>query len=233
MPTIAVSLIVTGIMAYLWGSLPSGYWMGILLRGREFDIRQHGSHKIGATNVQRTLGTFPALIVLILDVSKGIGPALLATHVPFFQGGGWGILVAGLAALLGHRFPIFIRFRGGRGVMTATGTILIISPPAILIAAITGLPTIGISRYVSLGSLVGSLTSLVCGIAFYVIGITHPDFFGRINLPQMLYMVIAPTLVIIFHSDNISRLLKGTERKLNRKSSTNPSIHGIESQSQL
>ena len=233
MPTTAVSLVITGIMAYLWGSLPSGYWMGILLRGREFDIRQHGSHKIGTTNVQRTLGTFPALIVLILDVSKGIGPALLATHVPSFQGGGWGILVAGLAALLGHRFPIFIRFRGGRGVMTAVGAVLIISPPAMLIAAIVGLPVLAISRYVSLCSLVGCLTVFVCGITFYIIGITHPGFVGQVTLPQMLYMVIATTLVAIFHSDNISRLLKGTERKLSQKSSTNPGIHGIKSQSQL
>ncbi len=233
MPTTAVSLIITEIVAYLWGSLPSGYWMGILLRGREFDIRQYGSHKIGATNVQRTLGTFPALIVFILDLSKGIGPALLATHVPFFQGEGWGILVAGLAALLGHRFPIFIHFRGGRSVLTASGTILIISPPAILIAAIVCLLTIGISRYVSLGSLVGCLTVFVCGITFYIIGITHPGFVGQVTLPQMLYLVIATILVTIFHSDNISRLLKGTERKLSWKSSTNPGIHGIKSQSQL
>ena len=210
MPTVVVSLIIIAIIAYLWGSLPSGYWMGKLLRGRKFDIRQHGSRKIGATNVQRTLGTAPAIVVFLLDISKGIGPALLAKFVPFFYAGGWGIFVAGLATLLGHCFPIFIGFRGGRGVLTVGGVLLIISPPIFAIDAITTLSTISISRYVSLGSIVGGVTTIVCGIIFY--------FLGRINLPQMLYMVIAPTLVIIFHADNISRLLKGTERRFGRVS---------------
>ncbi len=218
MPTIVLPMVITAIMAYLWGSLPSGYWMGKLLRGRTFDIRQHGSHKIGATNVQRTLGTLPAIIVFVLDISKGIGPALLATFVPFFYAAGWGILVAGLGALLGHCLPIFIGFRGGRGVLTGGGALLVISPLTFATAAITALSTIGISRYVSLGSLVGGLTCLLCGIAFYIIGFAHPDFFGRISLPQMLYLVIGPMLVIIFHADNIRRLLQGTERKLGKVS---------------
>src|SRR2546430_3838082 len=128
MPTVAVSLVITAIIAYLWGSLPAGYWIGKLLRGRNFDIRQHGSHKIGASNVQRTLGIAPALIVLFLDISKGNGPVLLAAFVPFFYGAGWGILVAGLAAVLGHCFPIFIGFKGGRGLLTAWGSLLLISP---------------------------------------------------------------------------------------------------------
>lgn len=210
MPTVVVSLIIIAIIAYLWGSLPSGYWIGKLLRGRKFDIRQHGSHKIGATNVQRTLGTVPAIVVFLLDISKGIGPALLAAFVPFFYAGGWGIFVAGLATLLGHCFPIFIGFRGGRGVLTVGGVLLIISPSIFAIDAITTLSTIAISRYVSLGSIVGGVTTIVCGIIFY--------FLGRISLPQMLYMVIAPTLVIIFHADNINRLLKGTERRFGRVS---------------
>jgi acyl phosphate:glycerol-3-phosphate acyltransferase len=216
MSTVVLSLIIIAIIAYFWGSLPSGYWMGKLLRGRKFDIRQHGSRKIGATNVQRTLGTVPAIIVFLLDISKGIGPALLATFVPFFYGGGWGIFVAGLATLLGHCFPIFIGFRGGRGVLTVGGVLLITSPLVFAIDAITILSTIGISRYVSLGSIVGGVTTIVCGITFYVIGLAHPGFFGRISLPQMLYMVLAPILVIIFHADNIDRLLKGTERKFGR-----------------
>src|SRR5690348_16298448 len=115
MLAVIFSLVITAIVAYLWGSLPSGYWMGKILRGKDFDIRQHGSCKIGATNVQRTLGTGPAIIVLLMDISKGIVPALLATYVSFFQAGGWGILVACLCALLGHCFPVFIGFKGGRG----------------------------------------------------------------------------------------------------------------------
>src|SRR5436305_15185905 len=107
MAIILIQLLLIAVIGYLWGSIPAGYWMGKVLRGRDFDIRAYGSHKTGATNVLRTLGVFPAIVVLILDVSKGIGPALLATHVALFQGGGWGILVAGLCALIGHCFPVF------------------------------------------------------------------------------------------------------------------------------
>ena len=216
MPAIIGSLVITAIVAYLWGSLPAGYWMGKLLRGKDFDIRAYGSHKTGATNVQRTLGNVPALIVLLVDISKGIGPALLATHVALFQGAGWGILVAGLSALLGHCFPIFIGFRGGRGVLTGAGVLLIVSPFTFLIAAITSFSTIGISRYVSLGSLVGCWTTIICGLLFYFLG---PTVFTHVSvtLPQMLYLVIAPALIVLFHRDNIGRLLKGTERKLGSK----------------
>jgi len=206
MPTVVVPLVIIAIIAYLWGSLPSGYWMGKLLRGRDFDIRQHGSRKIGASNVQRTLGIVPGLIVLFLDLSKGIGPVLLATFVPFFQqGAGWGPPIAGLAALLGHCFPIFIGFKGGRGVLTAWGALLPISPLAFVIGGVVTLSLIGILRYISLACLIGCLTSIVCGIIFYL--------FGLLGLPQMLYMLIASVLIIIFHADNIGRLLKGTERK--------------------
>ncbi|GCE25765.1 glycerol-3-phosphate acyltransferase 2 [Dictyobacter alpinus] len=217
MPNIIGSLIVTALISYLWGSIPAGYWMGKLLRGKDYDIRDHGSRKIGATNVQRTLGTGPALIVLIIDLSKGVGPALLATLVPFFHGGGWGILVAGLAALLGHCYPIFIGFKGGRGVLTGAGVLLVCSPLTFLIAAITTISTISIWKYVSLGSIVGGATAIICGIIFYVLGVTQPGFFAAVSLPQFLYMLIAPSLIIIFHRDNIGRLLAGKERKLGQK----------------
>jgi glycerol-3-phosphate acyltransferase PlsY len=216
MLSIIGSLVITAIVAYLWGSLPAGYWMGKILRGRDFDIREYGSHKTGATNVLRTLGIVPAIIVLILDVSKGIGPTLLARYVGLFQGADWGILVAGLCALLGHCFPIFIGFKGGRGVLTGAGALLIISPFTFLTGLTMTLGTIAISRYVSLGSLVGCLTTIVCGILLYTLG---PTFFAPISitLPQMLYLIIAPILVTLFHADNINRLIHGTERKIGSK----------------
>lgn len=217
MAAIIGSLLLTAAVAYLWGSLPSGYWMGKILRGKDFDIRDYGSHKTGATNVLRTLGKVPALIVFLVDISKGIGPALLATYVPAFYGGSWGITVAGIAALLGHCYPVFIGFKGGRGVLTGAGAMLVVSPLSFLISAITTFGTIGIWRYVSLGSIVGSATTIACGIAFYLAGLANPNFFARLNLPQMLFMVIVPALVIIFHSDNIGRLLTGKERKIGQK----------------
>src|SRR5579859_4441396 len=181
-------LLLMAIIGYLWGSIPAGYWMGKLLRGKDFDIRAYGSRKIGATNVLRTLGRVPALIVLVFDLLKGVGPTLVATLVPFFYGAGWGPTVAGLAALIGHIFPVFIGFKGGRGVLTGAGALLIISPLTFLISGVAVFTTILTSRFVSLGSVVGSLTTIICGVLFYVTGLFNPTFFGKVNLPQMVFM---------------------------------------------
>ena len=85
MPIILGQLLLVAIIGYLWGSIPAGYWMGQLLRGKDFDIRNYGSHKTGATNVLRTLGRWPAAIVFVVDLSKGLGPTLLAMYVPFLH----------------------------------------------------------------------------------------------------------------------------------------------------
>ena len=216
MPTI-VQLVLIGIIGYLWGSIPAGYWIGKLMRGKDFDIRAYGSHKIGMTNVLRTLGRGPALIVFVFDLSKGIGPTLIATHVPFFYGAGWGPTVAGLAALIGHIYPVFIGFKGGRGVLTGAGALLVISPLTFLISLIVLAITILTTRYVSLGSILGSLTAIICGIVFFVIGRVNPEFFAKVTLAQLVFMVIGPAIVIIVHYDNIGRLLSGNERKLGQK----------------
>ncbi len=223
MTIILAQIVLIAIIGYLWGSIPSGYWMGKLLRGKDFDIRDYGSHKTGATNVRRMLGNVPAAVVIVVDLSKGVGPVLLATLIPFFYISGWGPTVAGVAALLGHCFPIFIGFRGGCGVMTGAGAILVTSPLTILIAAVTTISTIAISRYVSLGSIVGALTSIICGITFYFISQTYPTFFGHTSLAQMILLVVVPGLVILFHYDNIGRLLAGKERKLGQKEVVTPS----------
>lgn len=218
---IIVPLVLIGIIGYLWGSIPAGYWMGKIIRGKDFDIRAYGSHKIGATNVLRTLGRVPALIVLIFDLVKGIGPTLIATLVPFFYGTGWGYgwgpTVAGLAALIGHIYPVFIGFKGGRGVLTGSGALLVISPLAFLIGFVVLALTILISRYVSLGSIMGSLSAIICGIVFYFIGLVNPEFFGKVTPAQLVFMVIGPAIVILVHYDNIGRLLSGNERKLGQK----------------
>jgi acyl phosphate:glycerol-3-phosphate acyltransferase len=209
MPALLGQLLLIGLIGYLWGSIPAGYWMGKLLRGRNFDIRDYGSRKIGATNVLRTLGRVPAIIVFVFDLTKGILPTLLALFVPFFYGAAWGPPVAALMALVGHCFPVFIGFKGGRGVATGAGALLVLSPLAFLLTLIAFVITIAIWRYVSLGSIVASLTSLVCGVVFV--------FIGWVSLPTMIYMVLAPILVIVLHYDNIGRLLSGTERKIGQK----------------
>jgi glycerol-3-phosphate acyltransferase PlsY len=209
MPALIGQLVLIGLIGYLWGSIPAGYWMGKLLRGNDFDIRDYGSHKIGATNVLRTLGRGPALIVFIFDLTKGILPTLLALLVPFFNAAGWGPPLAAFLALVGHCYPVFIGFKGGRGVSTGGGGLLVLSPLASLISAITFVGTIAIWRYVSLGSIMAGLTSLVCGIIF--------AFLGWVSIPTMLYMIAAPVLIIALHYDNIGRLLSGTERKIGQK----------------
>ncbi len=216
------SLLLSALVAYLWGSIPSGYWMGKILRGKDFDIRQYGSHKIGATNVLRTLGRVPALIVFLVDISKGIIPILLAMLIPQLNAAGWGPSVAGIMALLGHCFPVFIGFKGGRGVATGAGAVLMISPPIFLLSLITTIGTIAIWRYVSLGSIVGGLTTLICGIVLYFVSSANPAFFVHVSLAQLLFLVVAPSLVIIFHYDNIGRLLAGTERKIGQKVAVSP-----------
>lgn len=217
MPVIFLQLVLVALIGYIWGSIPAGYWMGKLLRGKNFDIRDYGSHKIGATNVLRTLGKWPAAIVFLFDLSKGLLPTFLALMIPFFFVSGWGPALAGLAALLGHCFPVFIGFKGGRGVMTGSGVILLLSPFTFVLCGITAGSTIALWRYVSLGSIVGALTSIICGVLWYVIGRANPHFFAAVSLPTMLYLVIGPGLVILFHYDNIGRLLSGTERKIGQK----------------
>ena len=217
MPVIVLQLVLIALLGYLWGSIPAGYWMGKLLRGKDFDVRDYGSHKIGATNVLRTLGKWPAAIVFVFDLSKGLLPTLVAMLVPFFFVGGWGPALAGLAALLGHCFPVFIGFKGGRGVMTGAGVILLLSPFTFVVCALIALGTIAIWRYVSLGSIVGCASAMICGVVLYVVGRVNPHFFAAVSLPTMFYLVVGPGLVILFHHDNIGRLLAGRERKIGQK----------------
>ncbi len=217
MPIIVLQLVLIALIGYLWGSIPAGYWMGKLLRGKDFDIRDYGSRKIGSTNVLRTLGKWPAAIVFLFDLSKGVLPTLVGMFVSFFFVGGWGPAIAGLAALLGHCFPLFIGFKGGRGVMTGAGVILLLSPLTFVICAVLALGTIAIWRYVSLGSIIGCASAMICGVVFYVVGLSNPHFFAAVNLPSMLYLVVGPGLVVLFHHDNIGRLLAGNERKIGQK----------------
>jgi glycerol-3-phosphate acyltransferase PlsY len=208
MPSIISSLLIA-LIGYLWGSIPAGYWMGKLLRGKDFDIRDYGSHKIGMTNVLRTLGKGPAAIVFVIDISKGIGPTLIARRVRFFYNAGWGPTVAAIAAFLGHCFPVFIGFRGGRGVLTGGGALLVISPPAFVVACITTITTIVTTRYVSLGSILGSAASAISGLILFLL--------RRAGVPQLIFCVSVPLAIIAIHYDNISRLLAGTERKIGQK----------------
>ena len=218
MPGIIGSLVLIALIGYLWGSIPAGYWMGKLLRGKDFDIRDYGSHKTGMTNVLRTLGKGPAIIVGVIDISKGIGPALIATLVPFFISAGWGPTVAAIMAFLGHCFPVFIGFRGGRGVLTGGGATLVLSPLVFLIGALTTIITIATTRYVSLGSILGSAAAAISGLIFFFLSRAGIHLIGgQVGVPQLVFFLTVPLAIIAIHHDNIGRLLAGTERKIGQK----------------
>ncbi len=187
------------LIAYLLGSVPSGVLVGRLWRG--VDVRQHGSRRTGATNVLRTIGWRAAAIVTFLDVGKGaaamvVGGALADTA---------GYVGAGVAVLAGHNWPISVGFRGGRGVMPAMGAALVVVPIAAVIGIALAAVVIGLSRYVSLGSIAGTLgcCSIMVGLA--VQG-SEPIVFAPLAMA-------GGGLIVFQHRDNIARLLRGTERR--------------------
>lgn len=204
------------VVAYLLGSIPFGLIISKLKSG--IDVRQYGSGKTGATNVMRTAGTKLGLLTLGLDVAKATAAVMLAAVILRGSGGiitvagvtvHWqhiGQVVAGMAAVVGHNWPIFARFRGGRGVTAYFGTLFAIYPPA----GIFGAQVLAIaalrSRHMSLGSILGALAALCL-----MIPLTIVDSFPPIYLA---YSAAAIGLLVYQHQDNIKRLRQGTERRL-------------------
>lgn len=207
-PEIVLRFVASGVVGYLLGSIPSGVLVGKIFGN--IDPRKSGSGKTGATNVLRTLGPGPAAIVVLMDVGKGAAAVLVARFL-FFGGAspnvqGTAEAIAGLAALLGHNFSIFINFSGGRGVLTGAGGMLMMSPVASLVALISGIVPIALTRYVSLGSITAAAAA---PIADLVLVLTNHD-----SAPHLVYLALGGAFVIFSHKDNIQRLLAGTERKL-------------------
>jgi glycerol-3-phosphate acyltransferase PlsY len=126
--------------------------------------------------------------------------------------------VAAIAALLGHCFPVFIGFRGGRGVLTGAGATLVLSPLTFLLAALTTITTIVTTRYVSLGSILGGAASTIGGLILFFLGRAGVHLVGgQVDIPQLVFFLTVPLAVIAIHYDNIGRLLAGTERKIGQK----------------
>src|SRR5579883_2186378 len=193
-----LALLLTVVAGYLIGSVPCGF-----LIGRRFglDPRSSGSGKTGATNVLRTLGRKASAAVLVCDMAKGAAAVALAAWV--FHAGLPGEVAAGVSAILGHVFPVFIGFRGGRGVATALGAMLVISPVVGLVALITGAAVIARSK---VGSLLGA------GLALAFVAVLVAAHMEK-ALP-LLYCLLATLILALTHRDNIQRLASGTERKI-------------------
>ncbi len=193
------------LIGYVSGSLPWGLWLGWWFK--RVDVRTLGSRNLGATNVYRSLGPGIGAATLILDIAKGALPTwLVPLHFGAAFPGGfeWCRLAVGLAAVLGHVFTLFARFKGGKGVATTVGVLLALSPAAF--AAFMGvfLLCLALTRFVSLGSMLGSLAFAV------TLGFVAP---GGWRSPTFGFGVLVAALVIVRHHDNIRRLLKGTEHR--------------------
>ncbi len=190
-------------VGYLIGSLPFGYLAGKMFAN--VDVREHGSGSTGMTNVLRTAGARVAIAVLLLDMGKGVLAVVIA-RMAFDSPGSEA--AAALAVLFGHSWPVFIGFRGGRSTASGWGGLLILSPVAGVIASLIGLGLVGITRYMSLGSIfAASLGSL----ALVILAIT-----GIADTPSdyLWYGLVGGTLIVLRHKGNIARLLNGTERKI-------------------
>ena len=194
MPLLAVSI------GYLAGSIPFAFLAGRFFRG--IDIRATGSGNVGAANVLRTFGVLSAVCVMLLDAAKGAGAVLCAQRLAL---GDAAPAAAGIAAVVGHVYPVWLRFRGGKGVATAAGVFAVLTPLALAPAAALFVITVWATRFVSLGSLVATLAlgpiALALGASSAIVAAA-----GAVAL-----------LIVFRHRANIGRLLAGTERRIGQK----------------
>ena len=198
------------IIGYLMGAIPCGVIISKMVRG--IDVREYGSGSMGMTNVMRTVGAKAGLIVLVADLLKGAVAVALAWAV-FYSANHdmvhWGQMAGGASAVIGHSWPVYIGFRGGRGIATAAGAILVISWPIGLICLATFLFMVAIFRYISLGSITAAIGLVVSMVVFFIC-YSGPTAYLAFSL------VVAP-IVIFRHRANIKRLLAGTEPKIGQR----------------
>jgi glycerol-3-phosphate acyltransferase PlsY len=207
-----VALVTALGLGYLSGSLPWGLWLGRAMRG--VDVRTLGSKNLGATNVYRSLGPAVGVPVLLLDVAKGALPTWLVPGLgacAAFPGGlEWCRLSVAAAAVLGHMFTVFAGFRGGKGVATSAGVLLALSPMAFAAVLVVFVATVAVTRYISVGSMLGAVAFAIA------LGLTHA---GGFRSPTFVFGALLAAAVIFRHKDNIARLARGEERRFSFKRS--------------
>jgi len=197
--------VLAAVVGYLMGSIPTGIIVARVYRN--VDLTAHGSGRTGATNVLRTLGSGAAAIAFAGDFVKGL-LAVLAVRYLIAPDNSWAELIAAAAAVIGHSYSAFIHFKGGRGVVTGFGATVVAAPVPILIALAVGIVLVALTRYVSLGSVVGAALAglLLCWFA-YTTG--QPAW--------AVWGIGLGGFIVLAHKDNIERLLAGTERKLGER----------------
>lgn len=200
---------VATVAAYVLGSVPTGLWLGLWLRG--IDIREHGSKNIGATNTMRVLGKRLGALALMGDAGKGVVSVLALAHL---SGWPYAPLACGIAAIVGHTFSVFLRLKGGKGVATAAGVFLALCPAPAIMAVAAFLVVLAATRMVSAGSMcaaavfAGAVLLLPCEWATYPAAPLPEPFTFRI------VAVAVAALIVIKHRGNIRRILQGKESRI-------------------
>ena len=182
------------IVGYLIGAIPTGLIVVRLLTGE--DIRRHGSGNIGTVNVLRVAGTGTAVVVLAVDILKGMVPVMLAVRMGLPS---WTVVAGGLAAIAGHNWSVFLKFQGGKGIATSFGALLALSWPAAAVAGAVWVVAVAITRYSSLGSLLA-----VVSVPLSLRWLRQPDAY-------VYFGIIAALFAVYRHRANIQRLVTGTE----------------------
>ncbi|MCD7896635.1 MAG: glycerol-3-phosphate 1-O-acyltransferase PlsY [Planctomycetaceae bacterium] len=191
------------LFAYLLGSIPFGLLLG-KLAGR--DIRLEGSRNIGATNLWRVCGWKLGLLGFVLDFLKGLVPVLATARFGPAGWWPWPVIGAGVLAVAGHMFPVWLRFKGGKGVATSAGVVAGLMPGPFGLAMLAFVLTVATFRYISLGSMVASVVLVLAALVLL------PSPFGS-NLPLLLMAVLLAALILFRHRDNIRRIRNGTENR--------------------
>ncbi len=195
--TMTILIPVALMLSYVLGSVPTGLWLGLWLRG--IDIRKQGSGNIGATNTMRSLGKLYGLAALVFDVFKGWLPVILFARLHSWE---YLPVACGMAAILGHTFPIFLWFRGGKGVATSAGVFLGLAPMPMMVGAAVFFAVVAATRMVSAGSVAAAAAMSVAVFLF------------DIPWPVRWFTLAAAALIILRHHGNIRRMLRHEENKL-------------------
>jgi glycerol-3-phosphate acyltransferase PlsY len=193
------------LLGYVIGATPFGFLAGKI---KGIDIRQHGSGNIGATNVLRTLGKPVGITVLVLDIAKGVLPVvismLLSRHTEVH-------IATAIATIIGHNFTFWLKFKGGKGIATTSGSMLPLIPIPLVVAIVTWIVLVKTTRYVSLGSIAAALIIPLTAFLQAIIS-------GTWNWPILIFSLVLSFLAVWRHRSNIKRLLNGEESRFQKKS---------------